>query len=161
MPVSVNVTVKGLPVGAWSAHLAAKVEPQRMGSLPLPTPAFSGTVLVEGDPVTASIVPGIQYVFFGSDGKGRLVMNGMSQPTIETLTPAAGTQTPVTISVAGYGFSASSRVRAGGVPVRTRFKHPERLEADLPASAVATVGAKAITVENAGYITNAKTFTVS
>lgn len=157
MPVAVNTFWTGFPVGAVDFYYAAKVEHLRQGALPRPAPLFSSAVVAPGDAVMAAIVPGIQYVAFGADGKGRLVMAGMGQPTIETITPAAGTGAK-TLVVDGYGFSVSSRVRVDGRYLKTRFKSQNKLEADLPAQAA---GARAITVENAGYVTNAKTYTAS
>lgn len=74
-----NHTLKGLPQGTAELHYAARVEPYRQGLTPRPAALSSKTV---GDgaaagtwgEVTFDLTPRIEYVVFGSDGKGRGAM---------------------------------------------------------------------------------------
>lgn len=78
-----NVTLKGMPLGTAELHYAAKVEPARQGGLPRPASITTaavgnGTVGTYGE-VTFDLTPGIEYVVFGSDGKGRNVLEASTQ----------------------------------------------------------------------------------
>lgn len=78
-----NVTLKGLPQGNATLHYAAQVEPYRQGLTPLPTPLQTaavgdGTVGTWGE-VTFDLTDRIEYVVFGSDGKGRNVMSSTTR----------------------------------------------------------------------------------
>lgn len=71
-------------------------------------------------------------------------------PVIARLSPdtaASGTQ-PVTVSVFGADFTAQSVVRLGGQNRTTIFVNSTQLDATIPASDLATVGLKALTVSN-------------
>lgn len=79
-----NVTLKGMPQGSAELHYAARVEPHRQGLLPRP-PALQTKTVEDGTlgttygNVTFSLTSRIEYVVFGSDGKGRSVMDSTTR----------------------------------------------------------------------------------
>lgn len=72
------VTLKGLPAGNAELHYAARVEPHRQGLTPRPAPLQSTAVSAQGT-VSFDLTPRIEYVVFGSDGKGRNVMQSTTR----------------------------------------------------------------------------------
>lgn len=72
-----NVTLKGLPAGNAELHYAARVEPHRQGLTPRP-PSLETKAVAAGQ-VTFDLTPRIEYVVFGSDGKGRSVMESTTR----------------------------------------------------------------------------------
>ena len=153
-----NVTLKNLPAGNAELHYAARVEPHRQGLTPRPTPLQSLAVSAVGE-VTFDLTPKIQYVVFGSDGKGRSVMHS-TWAEITSLSPASivhGVAT--TLRVLGSGFTRSSRVRIAGSLRATTFISSAELQ--VIGLNIAAAGTPAVEVENAGRYTAPVTLTVT
>jgi len=86
-------------------------------------------------------------------------------PTVTRLAPAgvvAGAGT-TTLTLTGTGFVQSSEVRVDGTPVTTRWQSTSSLQADVPATMLATGGNRSVTVFTpapGGGTSAASTFTV-
>lgn len=124
--------------------------------------ADRATTFVNGNQLTAQISAadvasaGTARVTVFNSGGGESVALTFSvatnnpTPVIARLSPdtaASGTQ-PVTVSVIGTDFTAQSVVRLSGQNRATTFVNSTQLDATIPASDLAAVGLKALTVAN-------------
>jgi hypothetical protein len=76
--------------------------------------------------------------YFTFTSRARSLAAATHAPAISSMQPASVTEGsgPVRVVLEGSGFMMTSLVRVDGISVKTRFLGPQRIEFDLPASAI-------------------------
>jgi hypothetical protein len=114
------------------------------------------------------VIFGIASLVFlaGCGGGTTSTVNANPTPTITTISPnsAAAGGAAFTLTVNGKNFVAASTVNFGGTAPTTTFVNSTQLTAAIPATAIASAGTQAVTVNNAapgGGASNAVNFTIT